>query len=97
MALNSDHHTQKITISKKTVKITNTRDDVDYPKATKKDGKYILPWETDTQAPGALTNFKYFFTADDSRVPNEKVRWISLLLWTWTRGKSRLRNLWKSL
>ena len=29
-----------------------------------KDGKYILPWETVEQPPGAFTNFKYFFTKD---------------------------------
>ena len=74
MAQNSDHHTQKITISKKTVKVTNSRDDVEFPKAVKKEGKYILPWETTEQPPDGMTNFRYFFTIDESKVPNEKVR-----------------------
>lgn len=76
MAQNADHHTQKITISKKTVKVTNMRDDLEFPKATKKDGKYLLPWDTKHQPPDGLTNFKYFFTVDESKVPNEKVRFF---------------------
>ena len=71
MATNSDHQTQKITISKKTVKVSNQRDE-EYPRAVKKDGKYVLPWATDKQAPDGFTNFKYFFTIDESKVPNEK-------------------------
>jgi len=92
MALNSDHHTQKITISKKTVKITNTRDDIDYPKATKKDGKYILPWECVDQSPTALTNFKYFFTIDESRVPNEKKLNDEPLMQLMTADPNRVEN-----
>jgi len=71
MACNADHQTQKITINKKTVKVTNSRDE-EYPRAAKKEGKYVLPWETTDQPPDGLTNFRYFFTIDESKVPNEK-------------------------
>lgn len=71
MAQNADHHTQKITINKKTVKVSSMRDE-EYPKAVKKDGKYVLPWETTEQPPDGMTNFRYFFTVGESNVPNEK-------------------------
>lgn len=73
MATNSDHQTQKITIKKKTVKVTNQRDDVEFPKAVKKEGKYLLPWKTDEVPPDGWSSFKYFFTPDNSNVPAEKV------------------------
>jgi len=71
MAQNADHHTQKITINKKTVKVSSLRDE-EYPKAVKKDGKYVLPWEATGAPPDKVTNFRYFFTIDGSGVPNEK-------------------------
>lgn len=71
---NADHQTQKITIQKKTVKVTNTRDDEEFPKAVKKEGKFILPWKTDKTTPDGWNNFKFFFTPDNSKVPNEDVR-----------------------
>jgi len=71
MATNSDHKTQKITITKKTVKITN-RDEKEFPRPLKKEGKYLLPWETEHQPPTTMTNFKYFFTIDETGVPNEE-------------------------
>jgi len=90
--MTSEHQTQKITISKKTVKITNTRDDVEYPKAQKKEGKYILPWETEHQAPGTFTNFKYFFTIDESKVPNEKKLDEEPLMQLMTADPNRVEN-----
>ena len=71
---NADHQTQKITIQKKTVKITHERDDLEYPKAVKKEGKYVLPWKTDKVAPDGWSNFKFFFTPDSSKVPSDAVR-----------------------
>jgi len=48
------------------------RDDIDYPKATKKEGKYVLPWKTDAAAPDGYGNFKYFFTPSRANVPSEE-------------------------
>ena len=42
MAQNRYYHTTNISISEKKVKVTNTRD-ADYPKAAKKNGKYVQP------------------------------------------------------
>lgn len=70
---NADHQTQKITIQKKTVQITHDRDDVEYPKAQKKEGQYILPWKTDKTAPDGWSNFKFFFSPDKSKVPSQEV------------------------
>ena len=77
--LNADHQTQKITIQKKTVKITHDRDDLEYPKAVKKEGKYILPWKTDKTSPDGWSNFKFFFTPDNSKVPSEEVIFFCFL------------------
>jgi hypothetical protein len=76
--VNADHQTQKITIQKKTVKITHERDDLEYPKAVKKEGKFILPWKTEKTTPDGWNNFKYFLTPDSSRVPNEQVSALSI-------------------
>lgn len=72
MATNSDHQTQKITIHKKTIKITNQRDEDEYPRSVKKDSKYILPWKTEAVPPDGWSNFKYFFTPDNSKVPSQE-------------------------
>jgi len=69
MATNADQQTHKITLSKKTVKVTNAHDETDYVKALKRDGKYILPWKSTLQPPDSLTNFRSFFTISQSNVP----------------------------
>ena len=74
---NADHQTQKITIEKKTVKFTNKRNEAEYPKAIKKEGKYILPWETDKVTPSGWNTFKHFFVPNSSGVPSQEVSGIS--------------------
>lgn len=91
MALNCDHKTQKITITKKTVKITNGND-AEFPKAQKKEGKFHLPWETEHQPPGTFTNFKYFFQLDDSGVPNETKLNEEPLMQMMAVDKNRIEN-----
>lgn len=66
--------TTKITITKSTVKVVNARDEKEFPKASKVDGCYVTPWETgEKQPPAGWNNFKYFFTPDNSKVPDEDV------------------------
>ena len=79
-ATNADHQTQKITIQKKTVKVTNERNDNDFPQAVKKEGKFILPWKTDKTTPDAWVTFKSFFTPDNSKVPNQEVCFMYLIV-----------------
>ena len=50
----------------------NQRDDIEFPKAVKKEGKYVLPWKSDEAPPDG--NFKDVFTIDDgSNVPSDSV------------------------
>ena len=66
--------TTKITITKSTVKVVNARDEKEFPRATKQDGRYVTPWDTgDKVPPSGWSNFKYFFVPDSSRVPAEDV------------------------
>ena len=66
--------TTKITITKSTVKVVNARDEKEFPRATKKDGKYVTPWDTgDKTPPSGWSNFKYAFVPDYSKVPAEEV------------------------
>jgi len=69
---NCEHKTQKITIQKKTVKVTSQREEDEYVKARKEGKKYILPWKTpdDLQPPDGFTNLKYIFTPDSSNFPS---------------------------
>ncbi|XP_057297051.1 N-acyl-phosphatidylethanolamine-hydrolyzing phospholipase D-like [Hydractinia symbiolongicarpus] len=92
MATNADHQTQKITIKKKTVKVTNQRDEVEFPKAVKKEGKYLLPWKTDEVPPDGWSSFKYFFTPDNSNVPAEKKLDEEPLMQVMTADSSRIEN-----
>jgi len=89
---NADHQTQKITIQKKTVKITHERDDLDYPKAQKKEGKYILPWKSEKATPDGWNNFKYFFTPDSSKVPSEAKLDEEPLMQTMKADPNRIEN-----
>ena len=73
MATNAEHKTQSITVQKKTVKVISKRDKDEYPRAEMKDGKYLLPWQTEEVPPDGWTNFKSFFTPDSSGVPGEEV------------------------
>ena len=69
--------TTKITITKSTVKVVNARDEKEFPKASKVDGRYVTPWETgEKKAPSGWNNFQYAFTPDYSKVPGEDVSLI---------------------
>jgi len=89
---NNEHKTQKITIHKKTVKVTNQRDFDEFPKAEKKEGKYILPWKTEETPPDGWSNFKYFFTPDSSSVPGEDKLDEEPLMQRMTSDPSRIEN-----
>ena len=66
--------TTKITITKSTVKVVNARDEKEFPRSSKKDGRYVTPWETAEKAqPGGWENFKYVFVPNYSKVPAEDV------------------------
>lgn len=91
MATNADHQTQKITIHKKTVKVTSQRDEDEYPKAVKKEGKYILPWKTDAVTPDGWNNFKYFFVPNAS-APSEKKLNEEPLMQVMTADSARIEN-----
>lgn len=60
----------KLTLKKKTIKVTMK--DTELVRCTKKDGRYILPWETKSELPTGWDNFKYFFTPSEARIPDEK-------------------------
>jgi len=66
--MNAEHKTTKITLHKKTVKVTSVRDE-EFPKSVKSEGKYILPWKT--EQPKGWTQFKALFHIDKSGVPSE--------------------------
>ncbi|XP_065673755.1 N-acyl-phosphatidylethanolamine-hydrolyzing phospholipase D [Hydra vulgaris] len=72
MATNAEHKTKSITVTKKTVKVVSKRDKDEYPRAEMKDGKYLLPWQTEEVPPDGWTNFKSFFSPDSSGVPGEE-------------------------
>ena len=66
--------TTKITITKSTVKVVSAKDEKEFPRATKKDGRYVTPWDTGDKAqPGGWDNFKYAFVPNYSKVPSEDV------------------------
>lgn len=71
---NIDHKTQKITIQKKTVKVTSQREEDEYPMPKKEGKKFLVPWDvaSDLNPPDGWTNFKYFFTPDSSNVPSQE-------------------------
>ncbi len=69
--------TTKITITKSTVKVVNSRDEKEFPRSEKKDNVYVTPWETKSEPPSGWTNFKYAFCPDYSKIPADEVSYIS--------------------
>ena len=67
--MNAEHKTTKITLHKKTVKVTSTRDEEEFPRSVKQEGRYILPWKS--EQPSGWTQFKALWHPDLSGVPGE--------------------------